>query len=133
MADIDTSSKFDYHQCVAKNFDQVLADQIQAKHLEAAQTLFADCINVRALQKAVDKSVEEKKVYGGTAEDAQINPEEPTYGKGTGDVKGMWLAATLVSQEIDDVKAAVQRDLVKAGFPHPEYATILDGVKDDGK
>ncbi|MDR3614849.1 MAG: hypothetical protein P4L53_14920 [Candidatus Obscuribacterales bacterium] len=148
MGDINANSGFDARQCIAKNLDQVLADQIQAGHIGAAQKLFSDCINTRALnesvqqQRADSKAGEEardwkRKALDGGAADAQEppkdQPKEQEKGGGLAAVIGMWQAPQLVSQAIDTLKSEVRMDLKEAHYAHPEYADMLDGVSVDDK
>jgi hypothetical protein len=141
MGDINANSGFDARPCLTKNLDQVLADQIQAGQLGAAQKLFSECINTRALNQSVSQQRVEldsgekardwkrKALDGGAPDaDAQEKPQEQEKGGGMAAVIGMWQAPQLVSQAIDTLKSDVRQDLVKAKFAHPEYADMLDGV-----
>jgi hypothetical protein len=144
MSDINANSGFDSRQCIAKDFDQVLANQIQAGQMGAAQKLFSECINTRALNESVrqqqadlkageDARDWKRKVLDGAPPDAQEKskdqqPKEQEKGGGLAGVIAMWQAPQLVSQAIDSLKNDVRMDLKKANFAHPEYADMLDGV-----
>jgi hypothetical protein len=143
MGELNTNSGFDARQCVAKNLDQVLADQIQAGQLGAAQKLFSDCINTRALNDSIrqqkadldageDTRDWKRKQLNGAPADAQEQqqkaPKEHERGGGLAAVVGMWQAPLLVSQATDTLKSQVRQDLIKSKYAHPEYANILDGV-----
>jgi hypothetical protein len=103
MVEINANSGFDSRQCIAKNLDQVLANQIQAAQLCATQKLFSAWINTRALnesvrQQSVDLAAGEdardckRKELNGGQPDAQQQPKEQERGGGSMAIIGNWQA-----------------------------------------